>query len=605
VQQPTTQTIYDLFNGRIQFIVPVYQRAYIWNAWDNWGVLWDDIADTAERYITDPTAQVPSRHFLGPIVLDQQHFEAGGVDPRLVIDGQQRLTTLQIILSAAAHVAKDCGAGEVARELAELTFNRGRAATGNLRFKVWPSRRDRKAFLHVMEKGAAANGAGIPGAWCYFRDRIEEWVTDEGEADKDRQAERIEALQTCLDSLLYVVSINLDESDNAQVIFETLNARGTGLGALDLVKNATFLQAERDQAPAQMLHDEYWEPTFEKDDYWLEEVRQGRERRARADWFLMHWLAMELGQVVRSDKLFDTFRKDILRGPSALPMVQLIPQLCDDARLMRSFDDFEPGTPEGLFFSRLEAMDTTTMLPIVLLLFRSDELGHRRRRRALAALESWLVRRAILRLTAKNYNRTLTSLLTAIKADIARADEAVVRELRSSQATTAVWPPDDEIRWRLEEGDLYGYVGQARVRMLLEACELDLRDPAKTEAIAIPAGLSIEHALPQLWEDHWPLPPGDDPEVLRSNRDAHVNRLGNLTLVTQPLNAAMSNSSWCPSETSPYSKRAELAKRSVLLINQHLCQNDHWSEDLIDQRGRELTDRIIRTWPGPDASAWA
>src|SRR5438034_5294580 len=100
VQQPTTQTVYDLFNGRIQFIVPVYQRAYVWNEAENWGVLWEDIADTAERYIADPTAHVRQRHFLGPIVLDQQPVEAGGVDPRLVIDGQQRLTTLQIILSA-------------------------------------------------------------------------------------------------------------------------------------------------------------------------------------------------------------------------------------------------------------------------------------------------------------------------------------------------------------------------------------------------------------------------------------------------------------------------------------------------------------------------
>jgi hypothetical protein len=456
-----------------------------------------------------------------------------------------------------------------------------------------------------MEKGSDTDGAGIPGAWSYFRDRIEDWITDEGEADETQQVERLEALQTCLESLLYVVSINLDETDNAQVIFETLNARGTGLGALDLVKNATFLHAERDHAPADVLHDEYWEPTFEQDDYWLEEVRQGRERRARADWFLMHWLAMGLGQVIRSDKLFDTFRKDVLRGPSALPMAELVPELCADAQLMRSFDDFEPGTPEGLFFSKLEAMDTTTMLPIVLLLFRSEELGHRRRRCALAALESWLVRRAILRLTAKNYNRTLTSLLTAIKEDIARADEAVVRELRSSQATTAIWPSDREIRKRLEAGDLYGYVGQARVRMLLEACELDLRDPAKTEPIAIPAGLSIEHALPQLWEKHWPLPAGGDPEALRTDREAHVNRLGNLTLVTQPLNAAMSNAPWRPSATSPYSKRAELAKRSALLINQRLCEHKHWDEGLIDERGHELTDRIIRTWPGPTASVWS
>jgi hypothetical protein len=604
VQQPTTQTVYDLFNGRIQFIVPVYQRAYVWNEEENWSVLWEDIADTAGRYIADPAAQVRQRHFLGPIVLDQQPVEPGGVDPRLVIDGQQRLTTLQIVLSAAGRVAEERGAADLARELAELIFNRGRAADGDLRFKVWPSRRDRRAFLSVVEKGNATDGTGIPGAWRYFHDRIEEWITDDGEADPGRQAERLDALQTCLDSLLYVVTINLDASDNAQVIFETLNDRGTGLGALDLVKNATFLQAEREQARADALHDDHWEPTFEADDYWLEEVRQGREKRARADWFLMHWLAMELGQVIRAGKLFDSFRKDVLRARAALPAEELVPRLCQDARTMRSFDSFEPGTPEELFFSRMEALDTTTMLPIVLLLFRSPEVSQARRRRALAALESWLVRRAILRLTSKNYNRTLTSLLTAIKADLPHADEAVVRELRSSHAATVVWPSDDDIRARLQDGDLYGYVGQARVRMLLEACELDVRDPARTEAISIPAGLSIEHALPQSWEDHWPLPGGDEADQLRLDREAHVNRLGNLTLVTQPLNTTLTNAPWTKTAASPVSKRDELAKRSVLLINQRLCQHDHWDEQLIDARGAELTGHILRIWPGPSSGTW-
>jgi hypothetical protein len=605
VQQPTTQSVYDLFNGRIQFLLPVYQRAYVWNEEQNWAVLWEDIADAADRYLADPDAHVRHRHFLGPIVLDQQHFEPGGVDPRLVIDGQQRLTTLQIVLATAAAVARDHGAEDVADELAELTANRGRTASGNLRFKVWPSRRDRTAFVNAIGSGAAAvDGDGILGASGFFKEKIEEWVTDEGDADAETQTKRIQALQVCLDSLLYVVSINLDESDNAQVIFETLNARGTGLGALDLVKNAAFLQAEREDAPAESLHDDYWEPTFEADDYWMEEVRQGREKRVRADWFLMHWLAMELGVVVRADKLFDAFRKDILRGHSAPSMDELVPRLCKDAKIMRSFDDFEPGTPEELFFSRMEAMDTTTLLPIALFLFRSEELEPDRRRRALWALESWLVRRAILRLTAKNYNRTLTSLLKAIKEDVEQADEAVVRELRSSQANTAVWPSDDQVRQRLEEGDIYGYVGQPRVRMLLEACELNVRDPAKTEAIALPAGLSIEHALPQSWEDNWPLPAGDDIEALREDREAHVNRLGNLTLVTQPLNSSLSNAAWLKTGTSKHSKRDELAKRSVLLINQHLCQHDEWTEPLIDERGRRLAEHILRTWPGPHSDVW-
>jgi hypothetical protein len=161
----------------------------------------------------------------------------------------------------------------------------------------------------------------------------------------------------------------------------------------------------------------------------------------------------------------DAFCKDILRGAGAPSMDELVPRLCKDAKIMRSIDDFEPGTPEELFFSRMAAMDTTTLLPIALFLFPSGELEPDRRRPALWALESWLVRRAILRLTAKNYNRTLTSLLKAIKEDVAQADEAVVRELRSSQASTAVWPSDDQVSQRLENGEIHGYVGQPRVRI--------------------------------------------------------------------------------------------------------------------------------------------
>ena len=166
MKPPTTQTVYDLFNSRIQFVVPVYQRAYVWNETENWAVMWDDIADIADRFIADPAAQ--TRHFLGPIVLEEQHFEVGGVDPRLVIDGQQRLTTLQVILSAAVDVAKAHGAEDVARDLGELIFNRGRTVEGNLRFKIWPSRRDRNVFLGVIENGPADGGEGYPRRLALF-----------------------------------------------------------------------------------------------------------------------------------------------------------------------------------------------------------------------------------------------------------------------------------------------------------------------------------------------------------------------------------------------------------------------------------------------------
>lgn len=106
MKPPATQTVYHLFNSRIRFLIPVYQRAYVWNEKENWSLLWEGISETATRYLEAETGN----HFLGPIVLEQQHFAPGGVDPRLVIDGQQRLTTLQIILCAATDVAQAYGA---------------------------------------------------------------------------------------------------------------------------------------------------------------------------------------------------------------------------------------------------------------------------------------------------------------------------------------------------------------------------------------------------------------------------------------------------------------------------------------------------------------
>jgi hypothetical protein len=135
--------------------------------------------------------------------------------------------------------------------------------------------------------------------------------------------------------------------------------------------------------------------------------------------------------------------------------------------------------------------------------------------------------------------------------------------------------------------------------MLLEACELDIRDSAKTEVVGLPAGLSIEHALPQSWQEHWPVAD----EEAAAERDAHVNRLGNLTLVTQSLNSSLSNLPWL-STNGLASKRKELARSSVLLINHGLCEHDEWNETLIDQRGAELTERILRTWPSPDSDVW-
>jgi hypothetical protein len=415
-------------------------------------------------------------------------------------------------------------------------------------------------------------------------------------------------MYACLRDLVYVVTINLDESDNAQVIFETLNARGTPLSALDLAKNAVFLEAEREGADVQVLYEEHWQPTFESDRFWREEETQGREKRARGEWFLFHWLAMELERVVGTSDLFATFRREKLRAAGHPAMTELVPRLCRDAQIYRAFGNQPTRTPERLFFSRLATLDTTTVFPLALLLFSVPDVTVGVRRRTLAAVESWLVRRAFLRLQSRAYNRLVPRLIRAAKQDPIHADRRIIAVLRSWTGNSDAWPADETLSARLLYNPFYDYVGQSRVRMALEACELALRASPKTEPLELPAGLSIEHVMPQAWQAHWP-PPDGEPEEAIAQREAVLHRLGNLTLVTAPLNSSMQHSPWTKPgavdpEVAEYEKRVELGKHSVLLLNSRLVAYDSWQEASIAERGKQLTGQILATWPGPEAAEW-
>lgn len=249
--------------------------------------------------------------------------------------------------------------------------------------------------------------------------------------------ERHEAVRVVLTGLLQVVSINLEPGDNPQVIFETLNARGTPLLAMDLVKNAVFYRAQRAGADVDHLNASVWEPELGQE-YWRQSIRQGRLNRPRAELFLMHWLAMKLGRMVPATELFSQFRSHILDAPVAPEMSALIRELCSDAAVMRGFDDQRVGSVEERFFRHLDALDTTTVLPVALLLYRTMELTAEQRRLGLRALESWLVRRMLCGYTAANYNRLIADVLKQIAVDVQNADEIIVRFRRSSNATTAV-----------------------------------------------------------------------------------------------------------------------------------------------------------------------
>lgn len=612
--RPDTHTVQQLFERDVRYIVPLYQRPYVWDEQHQWAPLWDDVSALLTHQ-EDGDATGAWTHFLGATVLDQEGMVPGQIPRFTVIDGQQRLTTLQLLLAAAAKALDDVGAADDAALLRDLTTNNPRKATGTERLKVWPTNANRESFTAVMAPdGPPTDHVDDPDnlideAFAYLAARAAEYLagTDEDEVESepiqvaDRAVlERAERLRITLCDLLKVVSITLDRDDNAQVIFETLNARGTPLLALDLVKNVVFQAASRQDKDTDTLYEQVWRPQLD-DDYWRVERRQGRLNRPAGELFLMHWLTMRLESVIPATELFATFRQKVLT-PN-VDAEALIRELCADAEVMRSFDTPEPKTPEAEFFGRLEALDAGTVLPVVLLLMRSDEVSVERRRRALRILESWLARRALMRLTAKNYNRLVPRLVAKMKADLEHADEALLEALAGGEGEISRWPGDEEFIDSLRTRDAYGMVSRPRIVMALAAVEAGLYSN-KTEVPELTGSLSIEHLIPQEWEEHWPLADDGTPlegealEQATAERAARMNRLGNLTVVTQPLNSALSNSPW-------EAKRLELNKHGVLLLNARLTDRQTWDEQAVDDRGEWLAARLAEIWPGPDGPAWA
>jgi hypothetical protein len=469
-------------------------------------------------------------------------------------------------------------------------------ASGDERFKVWPTDSDRDAFRLVMQADGPPPGSAddpantIQEAYAFFAEQMRTWLGS-GDVAPEQVAARCEALRVGISELIHVVAITIEGGDDPQMIFETLNARGTPLLAMDLVKNATFMRLTLAGSDTARLHDDVWHPELGQD-YWREEVGRGRLARPRAELFLLHWLTMKLGRTVPVRDLFPTFRSRVLDAPGAPPPDEVLEELCRDAGVMRSFDEIPPDTEAGRFFRILDALDTTVFHPLALLLFRTPEIPLGRRDRALHALESYLIRRMLLGLSTRGYSELGVELVSAALRDLDRVDEQVATQLSRSSAAGARWPVDAEVQQQVLRHPVFGYVSRQRLAMVLSEIELSLRGGPQTEDVALlDRTLSIEHILPRTWEETWPIP--DPTEERIERRLSLVDVLGNLTIITGSLNSGLSNQPWGQ-------KRERLTRHSVLRLNQEVAGRDEWDEQAILDRGNWLGDRIVTMWPGPE-----
>lgn len=625
--QPSTLTIHEIFEKERRYTVPLFQRAYVWTLEGQWEPLWEDIERQAEHclVVLAQGGQVQTSHFLGAVVLNVAKVLGRGLSRSEVIDGQQRLTTLQILLAALRDYARAVG-DEVADDAERLTLNPVKDSKSDERFKVWPTNADRDVFSTVLSAGGldtllSAYGRGngalprMVEAYQYFYGRIGEFV--ETDQEPERRADRLYALLHAFKTSLQVVVIELEDRDDPQVIFETLNARGQPLLPSDLIRNTVFLEASAKGLDADGMYDTYWRPFDEirtemrgdsgEDRFWHLEERQGRFVRPRIDLFMFHDLTVRTERELNIGRLFREFRDWYARsGLAPEPYLASIKVRAEDfAQLL---------APVGkdrlsIFARRLRSLDTSTVHPILLLLMELTRNGFsvERRDQAITDLESYLVRRFVCQMTTKNYNSFFLGLLRRM-AQASRAGEdaasALREELLRPEGSAVVWPSDAEFRSGWLNKPLYVKSRADRSAMVLKALN-DALHSTKTETITIDGQLTVEHLLPQSpsLEDYpYPLenelPLGDD-EMPDTRRDRLTHTVGNLTLLTQPLNSSVSN--------GPFpTKLQEIVKHSDLRLNalfrdpaQHPAT---WNEAQIRQRGEDLFQTALLIWPKPVAN---
>ncbi len=395
------------------------------------------------------------------------------------------------------------------------------------------------------------------------------------------------------------------------MIFETLNARGEPLLASDLIRNFVFLEAARRGQAVDSLYLQHWQGFDEQRDqndvvtanrYWRERERQGRITYPRIDLFFFHYTVLRRQQETMVSHVFQGF-KEWWQGEQQRDIDGELARIVRASRYFR-----ELISPEGdgfiAEFARLtKALDVSTLTPVYLALRERLGDGDPRLKQALGDLASYVARRAICGYTTKNYNKLFLKLLT----DVAHAEEpaaALRASLLKLGGHSQVWPTDQELSDAWMDRAVYKELRPAKVAAILRALELASRTPKQESTWApVPETLTVEHVLPQSWEDggHYPLGDGGDEQRLRRNR--LVQTFGNLTLLTQPLNSSVSNGPFLDFEHNGKiveGKRSGF-RGSLLLLNSYFLNPalTVWSDDQILERGRNLLSGALRVWARP------
>ena len=610
--QPSYITVMNVFTQQTRYTVPLFQRPYVWKREEQWEPLWDDIRATAERVLHASGKPVAS-HFLGTVVLDQSLNPTFSLPRREVIDGQQRLTTLQLALKAAEHaiddlrskVSEDEAAKKAvdiaSRQIAPLTSNPAYAEDEE-RYKVWPTNEDRSGFRDVMDatadNGPIMSDTRMAQAYYFFREQFRGWL------DQDNAGARAQALAGAMKDHLKLIVLDLDETDEPQAIFETLNAHGTPLLPADLIKNWLLWEGTRQELKTDKLYASHWRQFDRESDYWRSNIGTGHAARARVDTFLQNWLTRHVREAISPKHLYDRFLQFIVNGgqrtaEGKLDVEALMENISADAERFIIIEASKGTTSFDTFLRRLRVLDVVVFHPLLLELMGRDGSDNADRDQFAIAMESYLVRRMVCGMQTRGYGTLSLSLLEAVAnlPDDSPAAPTLIQALASDPEGADCWPDDAVFQAEWGRRKFYGTLRRNRVIMILRAIEeYYQREHTKAEPILAFNfdALEVEHIMPRAWEAHWEL----DPTQSRETRNWMLHGIGNLTLIGGKLNKELSHGPWVAPQGAP-SKQNGLRDHSKLEINARLLR-DHpafWNEMAITERANTLFGVAASIWP--------
>lgn len=575
------QIITQFINFNEKLSIPFFQRAYVWQD-DQWERL---IADM--KFVS--RTQMP--YFMGSVILKEERGENGQVVGQTIIDGQQRITTLAIFYKVFSLIQNQT-----------MWFNHTFRALDNS-LVIEHNYNTKKDFERILNLETLEDipvdekSSNILRAYDYFKREI-----------TDILAEDPKALDlNMLPRMLTFVVINLDSNEDEQQIFDTINSLGVKLTTGELLKNYFYNKSSIAEYEAS------WKPVFENDKvclaYWGKEYSSGRTKRNNLEVFFYSFLMIKLQdpalRVSAEDKLYFGRYESLFNNYKAfinkykVERQTLISEILDYATVYKENLDFikvdkDKGdeTPAEYGIERINTiiygMETNTIIPYVLYVLK-NVADVNERNAIFKVLESYIIRRYICQSLNKNYNKLFAENLIVNNILTAEALTNHFKSFRGGTLSTMAMPDDNEVRSAFKTSKLYN----KQATCILYLLESALRNPMMGTELKPLGGYTLEHMMPKKWRNKWSYPT----EITEDERDKNLLTLGNLAIITQPLNSSIRDSDWQTKLNGKGAKTGLKVNAGGLITIQSALSQSEWNESTIEARASELAELSLKVWP--------